>query len=499
MNPYATATQIIDSIRAGTSTASEWLELYVERRVAFNDGLNAIVSTDDESALQQARAIDAAVRSGREPGPLCGLPVTVKDGINLRGLPSTGGMLEPAAAIAAEDAPNVRSLREAGSLLLGKTNVPVGNADWQADNPIFGRTNNPWNPQLTPGGSTGGGAAAVAAGLSAAELGSDIGGSIRIPAAFCGLFGHKPSLTALPRSGHFPRGNVPNPGQVLGVQGPLTRSAGDLAALLGTMQRADGLEGKGWHLELPQPRFDRFTDCRVGVLGLPAWLPVDDSILGAQEELCALLGSRGATVRDLDVRPHFGELREYYHDYLALLQCILAGDFPPERRSKAARKMRGYGDPFLDAVADGLEADAGLMISLLERTERCKSQWERVFSEVDVVLSPVCSSNAFAHDDDYFYDRVLEVNGEPMPYYRLSALPALASFAGLPATVFPTGRFDALGAPVGLQVMGAYLEDHTTIRFAELVEAEHGGFVAPSGQAASRSSAVSSDAFRPPA
>jgi amidase len=130
-------------------------------------------------------------------------------------------------------------------------------------------------------------------------------------------------------------------------------------------------------------------------------------------------------------------------------------------------------------VADGLEADAGLMTSLLERTERCRSQWERVFGEVDVVLSPVCSSNAFAHDDEYFYDRVLAVNDEPMPYYRLSALPALASFAGLPATVFPTGRCDTHGAPVGLQVMGAYLEDLTTIRFAALLESEHGGFVAP--------------------
>ncbi|HSQ70749.1 MAG TPA: amidase family protein [Steroidobacteraceae bacterium] len=480
MNPYATATQIIESIRAGTSSATDWLELYIQRRLSFNGRINAIVSSDDEAALAQARAIDAAVRSGGEPGALCGLPVTVKDGINLRGLPSTGGMLEPAAAIASEDAPTVRSLRAAGAVLLGKTNVPVGNSDWQADNPVFGRSNNPWNPLLTPGGSTGGGAAAVAAGLSAAELGSDIGGSIRIPAAFCGVFGHKPSLTALPRSGHFPRGNVPNPGQVLGVQGPLTRSAGDLEALLGTMLCPDGLEGKGWHLALPQARFDRFADCRVGVLGLPGWLPVEDSILGALEDLCSLLASRGARLLDLDVEPHFGDLRQYYRDYLELLQCSLAGALPPDKRTRAARKMRGYGDEFLDAVADGLEADAGRMLALLERTERSRSQWERIFDEVDVVLSPVCSSNAFTHDDGYFYDRVLEVNREPMPYYRLSALPALASFAGLPATVFPTGRFDARGAPVGLQAMGAYLEDLTTIRFAALVETEQGGFVAPS-------------------
>jgi amidase len=479
MNPYATAAQVIDSIRTERSTASDWLELYVERRLAFNATINAIVSTHDEAALQQARAVDDAVRSGRETGALCGLPVTVKDGINLRGLPSTGGIVEPAAAIAAEDARNVRSLREAGAVLLGKTNVSEGNADWQANNPVFGRSHNPWNLELTPGGSTGGGAAAVAAGLSAAELGSDIGGSIRIPAAFCGLFGHKPSLTAVPRSGHFPRGNVPNPGQVLGVQGPLTRSAADLELLLGTLQGPDGLEGKGWQLELPRARFDRFADCRVGVLRLPAWLPVDDSILGAQQEICALLGSRGARLSDLGVESYFGDLREYYRDYLSLLQCILAGTLPPDRRSRAARKMRGYDDPFLDAVADGLEADAGLMTSLLERTERCRSQWERVFGEVDVVLSPVCSSNAFAHDDEYFYDRVLAVNDEPMPYYRLSALPALASFAGLPATVFPTGRCDSRGAPVGLQVMGAYLEDLTTIRFAALLESEHGGFVAP--------------------
>jgi amidase len=479
MNPYATAGQIIESIRRRTSSASEWLELYVQRRVALNERINAIVSTDDETASKQARAIDAAARSGGETGALGGLPMTVKDGIAVRGLPSTGGMLQPAASIASEDAPTVRSLRAAGAVLLGKTNVPVGNSDWQADNPLFGRSNNPWNPLLTPGGSTGGGAAAVAAGLSAAELGSDIGGSIRIPAAFCGLFGHKPSLTTLPRSGHFPRGNAPNPGQVLGVQGPLTRSAADLQLLLETVRAADGLEGKGWRLELPRPRFDRFAGCRVGVLSLPGWLPVDDSILGAQEQICSLLGSRGTRVRDLDVEPYVGDLQQYYRDYLELLQCSLAAALPPDRRSKAAQKMRGYGDVFLDAVADGLEADAGRLLALLERTERSRSRWERVFGEVDVILSPVCSSNAFPHDDGYFYDRVLEVNREPMPYYRLSALPALASFAGLPATVFPTGRFDARGAPVGLQVMGAYLEDLTTIRFTALLEAERGGFDAP--------------------
>ncbi len=473
------AGEILARLSDGSLGAEQLVQALIERRRMSGGELNAIVTTCDDACVATARGIDSRRNQGIEQRQLAGLPITVKDGIHVAGLPSTGGMLQPGQSIAREDALTVRRLREAGAIVVGKTNVPVGNGDWQANNPIFGRTTNPWNPALTPGGSTGGGAAAVAAGLSAAEIGSDIGGSIRIPAAFCGLFGHKPSLSAVPRSGHFPRGGVANPGQVLGVQGPLARSARDLKVLFDVLCGPESSEEKGWRLELPAPRSTTFDGCRIGLLRLPDWMPVDDDILVAQEEICGLLAARGAVLRTIVPEEFIGGLEDYYCQYLSLLQGLIAGDISAPARARAAVKMRSYSDRFLDAVAEGLEAGAGTFLNLLETTEQRRSQWARLFREVDVLLSPVCNTNAFPHDDSYFYERRLQVGGRSMPYYRLSAIPALASLAGLPVTVFPTQRRTDRGAPIGLQFTGAYLEDYTTLCCAELMEAEIGGFRAP--------------------
>jgi amidase len=482
MNRDSTVRGILDSIRSGTTPAEDWVDRCFGRQSRLGSRVNAIVSPDPGRAREAARAIPAAVRAGEPLPPLAGLPITIKDGIHVAGLPSTGGMIEPELAIADEDAPNVARLKAAGAVILGKTNVPVANADWQAVNKLFGRSLNPWNPALTPGGSTGGGAAAVAAGLSAAELGSDIGGSIRIPAAFCGLFAHKPSAGVASNTGHFPwRGNVPNPALDLAAQGPLTRSADDLELLMNVLAGANGLDAKAWRLDLPAPRFGSLDRCRVGVLRLPDWIVVEQSIVDARQELLDGLATQGAVVREVDVAPHFGDLTEYYRQYLTSLQCILGGATPPHARARAAAKMRTYDDPLLTAVADGLEGSAALLIEMLEAGQRHRRQWETVFHDVDVLLSPVCNVNAFPHDDSFFYDRTLTIDGASHPYYRLSAIPSLASLAGLPVTVFPTRRRAATGAPIGLQVMGAFLEDRTTIRFAQLVEQAFGGFVPPPG------------------
>ncbi len=479
LNPYATAGELLADLRSGRVSVTEIVTLYRERRDQLQSQVNAIVTPDDSAALEQARRLDRACNLAS--GPLAGLPVTIKDGIHVKGLASTGGILEPAACIAAADAPCVRRLREAGALILGKTNVPPGNGDWQTNNRLFGRTCNPWNQHLTPGGSTGGGAAAVAAGLTGAELGSDIGGSIRIPAAFCGIYGHKPSTSALPRSGHFPGGNTFNSAAILGVQGPLARSARDLERLFEVLCGSDGLEGKGWQPALPPPRFEHLKDCRVGVLKLPAWLPVDEAILCAQDTMLERLRSAGTRTCHVDVSAHFGDYSDVYRQYLVLLQCYMGATLAADARASAAEKMRRYQDPFLDAVAEGLTANAGRMLNALEAAEDCRNRWETVFHDIDVLLSPVCSSNAFAHDDRFFYDRVLPINGAAMPYYRLSALPSIASFAGLPATVFPSGELTDIGTPIGLQVMGAYLEDRSTLRFAALVEQAIAAFAAPPG------------------
>jgi amidase len=476
---FASATNILAALRAGETAAVEVVSLYRDRRELLKSRVNSIVTPNYAAAIENARMVDEV--GWRTAGRLAGLPMTIKDGIHVAGLPSTGGIIRPELCVASEDGPCVQRLRNDGAIVLGKTNVPVGNGDWQTNNALFGRTCNPWNPGLTAGGSSGGGAAAVAAGLTAAELGSDIGGSIRIPAAFCGVFGHKPTNTALPRGGHYPGGNLANPAASLGVQGPLARSAVDLETLLDVLCGPEGLEAKGWRLELPCARFERLRDCRLGVLRLPPWIRVEQSILEVQQWLVEQLSAMGTPVQEVDITSAFGDYSESYRHYLVLLQCLIGSELSANARQKAAAKLRAYQDSFLDAVADGLVAGAGAMLGMLESAELHKRRWESVFEDIDVLLSPVCNSNAFPHDDAFFYDRTLSVDGHAIPYYQLSALPSIASFAGLPATAFPTGRYNAAGVPIGLQVMGAYLEDRSTLRFACLIEKEIAGFTSPPG------------------
>src|SRR5262245_27828794 len=227
INPFSTATELLAALRSRQVSSSELTDLYI-RRIERHDGrLNAVVVRDFERARQQARAADEAAARG-DRSPLLGLPITLKESVNVAGLATTCGVPEWKGFVSAHDAPATARLRKAGTVLLGKTNVPPMLGDWQSANPVYGRSNNPWDTDRTPGGSSGGSAAALAAGLSALEVGSDIGGSIRVPAAFCGVYGHRPSESLVPKSGQFPMPPVPNSAVVMGVQGPLARSAEDL-------------------------------------------------------------------------------------------------------------------------------------------------------------------------------------------------------------------------------------------------------------------------------
>jgi amidase len=229
------------------------------------------VVRDFERARQHARAADLAMARG-EAGTLLGVPITLKESINVAGLETTCGVPEWKGYVSAHDAPAAARLRAAGTVLLGKTNVPPVLADWQSANPIYGRTSNPWDLARTPGGSSGGSAAALAAGLTTLEVGSDIGGSIRVPATFCGVYGHRPSETLLPRSGQFPMPPMANAAVVMGVQGPLARSAEDLEMALSVLAGPEVGEDVAWRVELPSARHARLADFRVAVLPPIPWL-----------------------------------------------------------------------------------------------------------------------------------------------------------------------------------------------------------------------------------
>lgn len=478
LGPFATATDMLLALRTRQISSVELLDLHLRRIERYNPALNAIVTPDYDDARHTAEKADEKRTSG-DDAPLLGLPLTIKDCINVEGLPTTAGIRARASSLPQADSRVTARVRAAGAVIMGKTNVPPYASDWQANNRLFGRTNNPWDTGRSPGGSTGGGAAALAAGLTPLEFGSDIGGSIRIPAAFCGVYGHKPSETAVPRSGHFPGTPLPNAATGMAVQGPLARSAEDLELALDVISGPDVGEDIAWHLNLPPARHERLADFRVAVLSSFNWLPVDSEILAAQARLIEQLGAAGVTVKETQVEG-LGDMHDYYLRYYALLATMMSIGRPRWSRFSEAFFSRMARNEFLRAYADGLEASASDYALWFGQRERYRAAYRAFFREWDILIAPADITCAFPHTDAPFSSRTLTLNGQKVPYYLQSAYPSMATLTGQPATAFPVGLSKA-GLPIGLQAIGPYLEDRTTIRFAALVAQELGGFQSPPG------------------
>jgi amidase len=478
MNPFATASEMLRALQERKISAVELLDLHRERIDRLDPRLNAVVIRDDERARAAARAADEARARGAE-GALLGLPLTVKECFYVRGLPTTGGVPERASAVADADSALVARVRAAGAVIMGKTNVPPYAADWQSSNPLFGRTVNPWDPERTPGGSSGGAAAAVAAGLSPLEFGGDLGGSIRIPAAFCGVYGHKASETALPRSGHYPGLLLPNPVLTMSAQGPLARSAEDMELALAVVAGPEEEEAIAWRLELPPARHERLQDFRIAVLPPLSWAPCDPEILAAVADLGERLRAAGATVAEAWPEG-VGSLQAYHQLYVSLLGTRAALMRSEEELREDAAAYRARGDAEAVARARGLEANVAEYVRWHGRRSQHRAVFRAFFREWDVLLAPANLVPAFPHTDAPFVERTLTVDGRTVPYDLQAVYPGLANLSGHPATAFPAG-LTREGLPIGLQVVGPYLEDRTPIRFAALIAAEWGGFQAPEG------------------
>jgi amidase len=443
---YATATaaQLAAALAARTVSAVELFEAAVERIERLDGPINAVVVRDFDRAAVAAKGADAALARG-ERAPLLGVPMTVKEAFNVKGLPTTWGMTQFKDWIAPDDAVGVARLKAAGAVIIGKTNIPPHLADWQSVNPVYGRTNHPLDPGRTPGGSSGGGAAALASGMVPLEFGSDIGGSIRVPSAFCGVFGHKPSYGLVPGRGHAPPG-LDGVGPVLGVVGPMARTAGDLALALGILAGPDGDEAVGYRLALPAPRHARLADYRVLVIDHHPAAALDSEIRAALDDLAGRLERAGAKVsRASDRLP---DLAAAQGVYLTLLNTAMSYGGPPRP----------------DLI------DAHAWMDALNRQLAIRRQWTRLFETIDVVLAPAMGVVAFPHDERPFEERVHTIDGVATPYGAQVAWPGMATLANLPATAVPIGR-TAAGLPIGAQIIGPYLEDLTTIAFAGMVEA----------------------------
>ena len=486
IDPFASASELLDALRGRKVSSLELTDMYIGRIERDDAKINVVVVRDFERARTVARETDA-VRGRGEDRALLGLPVTLKESINVHGLPTCCGVAAWKGFVSQHDAPATARMKAAGAVLLGKTNVPVGLADWQSVNPVYGRTNNPWDLGRSPGGSSGG-AAAIAAGFSALEVGSDIGGSIRVPAAFCGVYGHRPSDTALPRSGQFPLPPTPNPAVVMGVQGPLGRSAEDLELAMDILAGADVGEDAAWHLALPRPRGEQLKDFRVAVLPPVPWVPIDAEIAAGLERVEAVLGRLGARVKRAQP-PEMGDWREHYRLYRRLLCAVMAARMPAPERMRQAGLQRAVREEFAQAAAEGTEAVVGDYFGWLMEREKFRAAWRKFFLDWDILLAPATLAPAFPHTElpdplmvSAEYATVF-VNGRPERYVIQLFPPSIATLAGQPATAFPTGLSKG-GLPLALQAIGPYLEDRTPLRFAALLAKEIGGFVPPPGFAA---------------
>jgi amidase len=480
---FASATDIARAIRSGQLTSSEILEHYLARIEQHNPALNAVVVLDAEHARAAAKAADQAISKGEVTGPLHGVPMTIKEAFNINGLATTWGLPELSDNIADSDAVAVQRFRQAGAIVFGKTNVPAALSDWQSFNAIYGTTNNPWDLTRTPGGSSGGSACALAAGLSALEAGSDIGASIRNPAHYCGVYGHKPTFGVITTRGHELPDWSGYPELDIAVTGPMARSADDLQIAMAAMAGPDDIDALGWQLALPPCDRSSLKDFTVGIVYSDEQAEVDDAVQQQLRALKDFLVDAGVSVRE----QHLPDIdtAEIHRNYLALLRA--ATSFGLDDSAFASLQSRAAAT---DAAAIDYESRMILGTTMThrewlyhnEQRHRMRLKWQAYFADTDLLLCPAATTAAFEHNHQgERWERMLDVNGKPQPTTTPLFWAGLAGHVYLPATVAPIGLVQSQGValPVGVQIIGPQYRDYRCIGFAQLLERHYYKFHAP--------------------
>jgi|TARA_Y100000031_G_scaffold154343_1_gene201692 amidase len=473
------ARDLAAKIRAREVGSRELLEHYLKRVESFDPELNAIVWADLDAARERAEEADKALARGENWGPLHGLPMTIKELFETKGMRWTAGDPKFAERVGQVYSPAVARIVNAGAVIFGVTNSPLNGSDTQTYNAVYGTTNNPWDKSRSPGGSSGGTAVVLATGMSALDLGSDIGGSIRNPAHYTGIYGHKPSF------GIVPRCRLELPGMMaagdLSVAGPLARCAEDLQFELDIIAGPEANDAVGWRLDLPKARRSHLAGFRVA-----AWLddpdcPVDSQVLARLEQTVSALEAVGVTV-DTEARPDF-DLRSSNRIYRSLLNATSARGMLGD----VIAKVNGQEDaiPLEDAGEKPTVARTSALrhrewLHLSEARAQIRAKWNLFFRDYDVLLTPVTPVAAIEHLHIPTRERTILVNGEAHDYWNQLTWAGLVTLPYLPATVAPVGQ-TSNGLPVGLQIVGPYLEDSTTIEFARLLGDVHGGYVPPPG------------------
>ena len=466
-----TAKELARDIGKGKLSSVEVTDFFIDRIERHNPIINAVIAERFEEARKEARRADEMVKRGEPLGALHGLPMTIKDAYEVIGLTCEVGHLPFKGRVSDSDAVVVKRLRETGAIILGKTNTPLHCADLQTYNAIHGTTCNPHNVERTPGGSSGGAAAALVAGMTPLEFGSDIGGSIRTPSHFCGLFGHKPTFDIIPQRGHVPPAHGAMTTSALGVMGPLARSVDDLELAFDVTVGFDSKPGVGAELALPPSTVESVKNLRVGLWLGDDYCPVDAEMLAGIERAAQALASQGAQVDK--AKPDFS-LAEHHETYLMHLSPIIGANFGPDEIALMERVARDLGPD--DKSHNAIQARGTLLphrewLLWNEIRAHMVAKWAAFFDDYDVLICPVTPTTAMLHDQDTpFGARKILVNGEARPYSDNIVWAGVATLCSLPSTAVPVGRHSD-GLPYGLQVIGREYGDRTTLAVARMLEA----------------------------
>jgi amidase len=476
---FKSAVDIARLIRDRKISVTETLEHFLARVAKYNPKLNAIIWLDAEGARRRAKEADAALARGQVWGPLHGVPMTIKESYNVAGSPTTWGDPKLRNNVTETSALAVERLERAGVVLFGKTNVPLMLADHQSYNEIYGTTNNPWDVSRTPGGSSGGSAAALAAGLTGIEAGSDIGGSIRNPAHYCGVFGLKPTWGVIAPKGQALPGT--HAYADLSVIGPLARGAEDLELVLDAMAGPDEIDGAAWKLDLPACAAKSLRDLRVAVKLTDPNADVDTEYADKLQALVDALAKRGAKVKEIG--PNV-DTRRLHEVYVLLLRAATSARTPEadvERWRQAVIDFGAAKEPYLDLTVRGSTLPHRDWLKLNNERHGFRRAFAAFFADWDVLLCPAAASAAWPHDHKgERWTRKITVNGTQVPSTDQLFWAGYSSLVYLPSTVGPAGLTRS-GLPVGYQAIAASGRDKTAIAFSRLVEKELLGFVPPPG------------------
>ena len=476
---FLSATVLAKKIATKKISSLELLNYYLGRIEKINPEINAIVVLDIKNAKKQARLADKILAKGDLIGPLHGLPITVKDSYDVKGLPSTHGNIDLKNNIANKDAISIERLKNAGAIIFGKTNVPLNLADMQSYNEIYGTTNNPWDLTRTPGGSSGGSAAALAAGLTGLDFGSDIGGSIRIPAHFCGVFGHKPTFNIITKCGHNKPGVLVE--SDLSVLGPLGRTVKDIQLGLKVMLERDTIESRGIKVKLPTTHKKKLSDYKVAFWKNEKLAPVDDDVMARIDAVAKTISKAGGKI-NFHARPNF-KIKDQIEIFRNLLWGVIGSRSSEQEHNEMKAQLHEKNIKHLDAntkyVFQAKTQSYWQYEQFNNERQKLRLAWDDFFKEYDAIIMPIMPTAAFKHDHSLMSGRFMQVGNQQIPYFDSIFWNGIAICSYLPATAIPTG-LNSSGLPIGVQIVGREYGDLNILKLAELLEKVGYCFVAPS-------------------